>query len=205
MDKEFPAIGPDALKILHTIIEEEFVKKEEGKGLSENNFTAAAAHKLENLTKNYDELDNLPTINGFTLSGECSFENLGMAIEIQRMLDAMKPGINSGESTAFNESIFGEGTIVRWDVTGRMCTVRMTINIPMKEVSPIENHTPQLVLTETLPPAVDEHWEHLGRYTDAENVALEFAVGTDGMLTMTSMGQIPNGRTYNIVFWYLVE
>lgn len=203
MDSQYKGMGEDAIKAIWQEIENVFVKKDGDKILSEEDFTTELKEKLSDLTKDYKKLDNLPSINGIELDGELTWEDLKLPLLLQSELNDFTPKVNSDMSVAYDTATFGEGTYAEWFTVNHMTTVRLTVVVIETPNPPIVNRTPVRILTENLPPALDGDWIHLGRYSDVENVILEFQVSETGILTMTSLGQIPSDRTYHVTFNYI--
>lgn len=203
MDEQYKGMDDKAIKALWDEIEDTFVKKDGEKVLSEKDFTKQLFNKLEDLTKDYEELDNLPAIGGIELNKDTTWEDLKLPLLLQTELNNFTPRVNSDMSVAFDSATFREGTCAEWFTVNHMTTVRLTVAIVENPDPAIENGIPVRVLTELLPPASDSEWIHLGRYSDNENVILEFQVDENGTLKMNSMGQIPSDRIYHVTFSYI--
>lgn len=203
MDMEYKGLDDKAIKALWDEIVNTFVEKDGEKVLSEKNFSNKLFKKLNDLTKDYERLDNLPTIDGVELNKETTWEDLKLPILLQTELNKFTPRVNSDLSVAFDIATFKDGTCAEWFTVNHMTTVRLTVVITETPDPAIENDVPVRVLTENLPPASDSGWIHLGRHSDNENVILEFQVDEDGTLKMNSLGQIPSNRTYHVTFSYI--
>lgn len=207
-DSNFNAIGEEALAAIAEEIKRTYVAKETGKALSDNNFDNNAKEKLAGLTKNYEELDNIPILEGVELKGELTFESIGFDILLQTVLDSFVPVVRHHNIDVYNSGVFGEGTMVDTYTVNHMTTVRLTLVVNETPNPAIENDVPIVVFDDFLPPCYTDGednraWDHLGRYSDNENTILEFTVDENGVLSMTSRGQIPSDRTYHVQFSYV--
>lgn len=203
MDEQYKGMNDVAIKALWDEIVENFVAKDGDKVLSDKNFTTELFEKLDELTKDYEGLDNLPAINGVELDKDTTWVDLQLPLLLQNELNKFTPRVRSGTSAAFDSATFKEGTCAEWFIVNHMTTVRLTVAIVETPNPAIENGVPVRVLTEILPPASDSEWIHLGRYSDNENVILEFQVDENGILKMNSLGQIPSDRVYHVTFNYI--
>lgn len=203
MDTQYKGMDDKAIKALWDEIKDTFVEKDGDKVLSEKDFTQELFEKLDDLTKDYEELDNPPAIEGVELTKDTTWDDLKLPLLLQTELNKFTPKVNSDMSVAYDTATFGEGTYAEWFTVNHMTTVRLTIVIIETPDPAIENGVPVRVLTELLPAASDAEWIHLGRYSDNENVILEFQVDETGTLKMNSLGQIPSDRTYHVTFNYI--
>lgn len=83
MATQFKPLDENGLLFLWQQILAQFVKKEEGKGLSTNDLTDELLEKIQNagdssFDGNYNSLTNQPQINGITLTGNKTLEDLGI-------------------------------------------------------------------------------------------------------------------------------
>lgn len=79
----FRALDENGLLFLWQQILAQFVKKENGKGLSTNDLTDELLQKINNagdstFNGDYESLTNQPQINGISLTGNKTFEDLGI-------------------------------------------------------------------------------------------------------------------------------
>lgn len=87
----FKPLDENGLLFLWQQILAQFVKKEEGKGLSTNDLTDELLQKIQNagdssFDGNYNSLTNQPQINGITLTGNKTLADLGIT---QAITDAI--------------------------------------------------------------------------------------------------------------------
>lgn len=205
MNQLYEAMGAEAIATLWKECEKVFVEKDGNKVLSDNNFTDEERDKLEELTKDYRDLDNLPKINGVEVTGDLTIEDLKLDFEIQTALDGFTPKVKTGASSNYNEDVFADGTSAQWYAVNHMVTVQLTMIVLAEPTVPILGSTPVQVLNDQLPAPYDPEWKHLGRYMDAENVILEFWVNEDGILHTICLGQIPSDRLYTVTFTYIAK
>ena len=79
----YQPLDANGLLFLWQQILAQFVKKEEGKGLSTNDLTDELLEKIQNagtssFDGNYNSLTSQPQINGITLTGNKTLEDLGI-------------------------------------------------------------------------------------------------------------------------------
>lgn len=85
---QFKPLDENGLLFLWQQILGQFVKQEEGKGLSTNDLTDELLQKIQNagnssFDENYNSLTNIPQINGIELKGNKTLEDLGITQAIQ--------------------------------------------------------------------------------------------------------------------------
>lgn len=91
MQAQFKPLDENGLLFLWQQILSQFVKKETGKGLSTNDLTDELLQKIQNAGESsfngdYNSLKNQPQINGITLTGNKTLEDLGIT---QAITDAI--------------------------------------------------------------------------------------------------------------------
>lgn len=83
MAEKYQTMDGNGLLFLWQQILAQFVKKEDGKGLSSNDLTDELLEKIKNagtssFDGSYNSLENIPQINGITLTGNKTLQDLGI-------------------------------------------------------------------------------------------------------------------------------